>query len=632
MLVVLSVARADDTTAHELDAVREQLVALDIENALAAISAILGREGLSEAERVDALDLRAQAHAASDDLAGAEKDYRAILELRAGYAPNPEVTSKKAMDRFAKTRASMVGTVLLDLDPKDASLTVDDRPVVLGAQGAFPAIAGERHLKFTRNGFDPLDDVVHAVAGTETIVKIRMVPNARTIVVRTDLPGVAVSLDGVARGVTARPAGDGVAADAASTLELADVAIGEHELGLSKSCFASESFQAMVIVDLADRSPKLLPQVTMRPARARVTATSASYAGELRIDGERAASLPLTSFEMCPGIRSLEVVASGRVVWSGTVTAEEEDVTFDFTPRPNAALVGAAWPKSWDEALNVWSRKDRIDAPAGVDLLAREGWDKVPLPPGTDVALGVIPNAGVGGGDRTVLYSPALREVEEWGAAPALASPSWVVATIGVVPIDGPPGTVTLASVAPQGPAAKAGLLAGDRILAIGGRSVTTAAAAREAISGLSTKVAAALDVASPSLAARKVECLPVAVTRMRGDAGSRAVRAAWASVDAAAGGPDGAIALFHLALLLDGAGQDAAALAAWRGVRAAGSSGALFARSWYAEGAGLQAAGQRSEAIEAFTRAKSEAVAIADPALAAAANDRLADLGVASR
>ena len=170
LLVVLSVARAADTTSHELDAVREQLVALDIENALAALQTILERPGLGEAERVDALDLRAQAHAASDDLAGAEKDYRAILELRAGYAPNPEVTSKKAMDRFAKTRASMIGTVLLDLDPKDAELTVDDRPVAIGAQGSFPAVAGERRLRLTRSGFDPLDDVVHAVAGTDTLV------------------------------------------------------------------------------------------------------------------------------------------------------------------------------------------------------------------------------------------------------------------------------------------------------------------------------------------------------------------------------------------------------------------------------------------------------------------------------
>jgi hypothetical protein len=631
LLLVLSVAHAADTASAELDAVREQLVALDIEKAIAALDGILERPGLSEAERVDALDLRAQAHAASDDLAGAEKDYRAILELRAGYVPNSEVTSKKAMDRFVKLRATMVGTVQLDVDPKDASITMDDRPVAVDAQGSFPAIAGERRLKFTRNGFDPLDDVVHAVAGADTILKIRMVPNARGLVVRTDVPGVAVTLDGASRGVTARPAADGVAADAPFELEVQNVPIGEHELSLSKSCFASENVPAIVSVDLADRSPKRLPLVTMRPARTRVTAAGAQYPGELRIDGERVASLPLTSFSMCPGVRSLEVAAAGRVVWSGTITTEESDVTLDFTPRPNVVLVGSAWPKSWDDVLSVWSRKDRIDAPAGVDLFSREGWESIPLPPGTDVALGVVSHAGVGGGDRTVLYSPALREVEDRAAPPTLASPAWVATTIGIVPVDGPAGAVIVGSVSPQGPAGKAGLLAGDRVLSIGGRSVASAAAARGVITGLGNKVPVALEVASPALPPRKIECLPETVLSIRDDGGSRAVRAAWASVDAAAGGADGPLALFQLAMLLESAGQDAAALAAWRGVRAAGS-GALSARAWYAEGTGLQAAGKRPEAIEAFKRAKTEGLAIGDPTLVAAADDRLADLGVASR
>jgi hypothetical protein len=99
--------------------------------------------------------------------------------------------------------------------------------------------------------------------------------------------------------------------------------------------------------------------------------------------------------------------------------------------------------------------------------------------------------------------------------------------------------------------------------------------------------------------------------------------------VDAAAGGPDGAAALANLASLLERAGRNAAALDAWRRVRAVGA-GALAARAAYAVGAGLQAEGTRAEASEAFGQARTGGAASGDVALAAAAGDRLADLGVA--
>jgi PDZ domain len=630
-LAAFTAARGSDPTAAELDAIRDQLVALDVEKALAAVAGILDRPDLSEAARVDALDLRAQAHAVSDDLDAAEEDYRAILTLRAEYAPNAAVTSKKAMDRFAKTRAKTVGTVQLDLDPKDAVLTVDDRSMPLTPERSFPALAGERRLKFSRRGFDSLDATVHAVAGEDTLLKIRLVPNARTLVARSDVEGVEVSVDGVASGATSRSTEQG--GDATPSVTLEYVAIGEHELRFTKSCFATESREEVVSVDLADRSPKILPTVAMRPARTRVSASGASYEGELRVDGERVATLPLTSFTMCPGARSVEVSASGRVVWSGSLNAEESDVTLDLAPRPNAILVGASWPGSWAAAASRWSLRERIDVPADVELTSQNGWAHVPLPPGTDLAVAVIPGAGVAGDERTVLYSPLLKDVEDRSSPPPNSPPSWTMATLGAVFVDGEAGAVLAASIAPEGPAAKAGLLPGDRVVAIAGHPAGNAAAVREAVAKLPIHATVVLDVAPPTGEPRKIECATAAAPRIaapRGEGSSRVVRAAWASVGAAAGGPEAAGALANLAVLLEGAGADAAALDAWRRVRAAGG-GALAARADYAVGAGLEAKGRRAEAAEAFQRAESESSRDGDPALAAAARDRLADLGVAT-
>ncbi len=640
LLAVLSVSAAEPTPApasaapdvrRELDAVRDQLVALDIEKALAALETILARSDLPEAARRGALDLRAQAHAASDDLPAVEKDYRAILAIDAAYAPAREVTSKSAMDRFVKIQRSLIGTVHLDLDPKDASMTVDDRPTPLSATGSFPAAAGERRAGFTRKGFDALSVTIHVVAGQETLVQVHMVPNARGLIVRTDVDGVAVALDGAALGVTARGAGgEGAPAE----LLLPDVGIGEHELRFTKSCFASESVQQAVSVDLTDRSPKALTVVVLRPASTRVAVTGASYEGDLSVDGARIASLPLTSFSMCPGVREIEVRASGRVVWSGAVDAPEADLTIDLTPRPGAALVGAEWPKAWDAALASWSQRGRLGLPAGADLAATSGWSSVTLPNGTDLAVGVIPSGGVAGDDRVVLYSPALQRVEDRASAPAASHPRWSEGSLGAAMADGPGGTVLVASVAPGGPAARAGLLPGDRIVTISGRPAASTASARDSIAAAAPPAKVLLEIAPPAGPARRVECetsAAPAAPRSDGESDSPIVRAAWASADAAANGPESAFALAALASLLERAGRDAAALDAWRRARAIGG-GALTARAAYAWGAGLQARGNSAEAIEAFTQARSGATASGDAALAAAAADRLADLGVAPR
>jgi hypothetical protein len=619
---------------QELNAIRDQLVALDIEKALAAVDALLARPELPEQVRVDALDLRAQAHVASDDLDAAVKDYRAILELRAGYVPPRDVTSKKAMDRFTKIQSSLIGTVRLDVDPKDASLTVDGRPVVASSTGVFAVVAGERSLRVAHKGFDAQDVAVRAVAGQETMVRVQMVPNARTLVVRTDVEGVAVTLDGAASGMTARGGESGSDAAAPAVLQIEDVPIGEHEFGLAKTCFAPETLEEMVTVDLADRSPKLLRVVAMRPARTKVAATGAGYEGELRVDGERVASLPLTSFAVCPGPSTLEVVASGRVVWLGGLNATESGAIVDLSPRPNAVLVGTAWPKAWSAISEAWSSRGRVDLPSGVDLTVTERWTSVALPPGTDLAVAVIPRAGVAGDERIVLYGPALNEVEERTAPPRPSRPSWNAGSIGAVLVDGEAHAPFLASVSGGGAAARAGLVAGDRVVAVEGRIVTNAAAARDAIATSGAGVKLVLEVAGPSGAVRKIECVTSAEPRLTsgaGDDASRVVRAAWASVDAAAGGPDGAIALANLAGLLERAGRGAAALDAWRRVRATGVGG-LQARAAYAIGSGLQAEGKRAEAIEAFGQARTVGAANGDIALVAAAGDRLADLGVAPR
>lgn len=627
-------AAAGATDAAALETIRGQIEALDLEKALASVTTLLAQPGLSDATRAGALDFRAQAHVAGDDLVAAEKDFREILELRPGYVPAPEVFTKRAMERFARIQSATIGTVHLDLDPVDAVLTLGGRPVERGAGGSFKAAAGEQTLHVEHRGFDAMDVAVRVAAGRETLLKVALVPNARHLVVRTDVPGVAIMVDGVPLGATALPSGTPEGGGPAELL-LQDVAIGEHTITLQKSCYAPETRQEIVRVDLADRSPERLAVVTMRPARARVTVSGASYLGELRVDGEAVTQLPVDTFTMCPGHRAVEAVASGRVVWSGIVDAGESDITLDLKPRPSCWLVGAEWPKAWGTAAAAWSLRGRIDPPSGADLTTATGWASVALPPGTDFALGVIPRGGVAGEDRIVLYSPALGSIEERSVPPASVPPVRRVRSIGAVFVDSDAGVIA-ATVAPAGPAALAGIKAGDRVTAAEGVKLSRAADAEGAVRRTASGANLTLELAGQDGTRRSVAVSPVDRPWLDARAGpgeSTIVRAGWAAADAAAGGTGAAAAYAQFATLLERAGRKGAASDAWRRVRVlAADNPALAARADYALGQATASGGSPTEAASLFTKAKAEAEAAGDAGLAAAASDRLADLGIAGR
>ena len=169
----------------ELNAIRDQLVALDIEKRWRR-SRRSWRVPSSRADmRADgARSARASARR-QRQLDAAEKDYRAILQLRAGYVPARDVTSKKAMDRFQQDS----GFADRDRSPRCRSegahgghrrWTPGRR--VGGECRVAAVVAGSAASASRTSGFDPQDVSLRAVAGQETLARIRMVPNARGLV------------------------------------------------------------------------------------------------------------------------------------------------------------------------------------------------------------------------------------------------------------------------------------------------------------------------------------------------------------------------------------------------------------------------------------------------------------------
>jgi hypothetical protein len=307
-----------------LDAVRDDLVGLRFEEALAAIEALLGEPGLSEAERGEVLVLRAQAHVAFGDLDAAERDYRDILRMRPAFVPDPSLTPSKAMERFRRARAALIGDLVVDIQPPDARVLVDGRAVPVSPEAKVPLVAGEHIVRAEREGFDPLQQTVQVEANQDGRLELRLVPNARTVVVLTEPEGVDVKLDGVWIGHTVRaPAYEASgSARKPAQLRIENLALGDHVFELSKTCFRGERIRDLLTVDLLDWSPKTYPLVSLVPVRSAVLFRGGPEGAEVRIDDEQMARLPAKPIEVCPGERRLEVRHGERRVWSRVATLE----------------------------------------------------------------------------------------------------------------------------------------------------------------------------------------------------------------------------------------------------------------------------------------------------------------------
>ncbi len=631
-------APAQAPPGSPLEAIREDLLGLRFESALARIETVLRDPAVKEVTRVDALALRSQAHAATGALDAAEQDYREILALDPAFQPDAAVASRKAIARYDKARAALVGTLRLDLDPADAKIVVDGRPAQRLSSGVVPVLHGSRVLRLERKGFDPLERTIDVAAGQETPFTIRMVPNARSIVVRTDPDGVRVTVDGAPAGETAKPASGG--ADAPAELTVEDLAPGEHKIVLSKPCYRTVRHSRMITVDLMDHAPLAIGPMVLDPVRARLTLEGSVPGAELRVDGVLSGTLPVEPLDLCPGQREVEVRAGSRVIWWDRIELPEEGgLGVEIRPRPNLARFAAEWPPALESFARAFSARPPLPLPAGADLAAKAGWESVTLPPGTDLAMAVIPAAGEGSADRRLLFSPLLRTVEKVeGPLPDATPPAWLRSATGLRLADSRKwGKALVVDILPGSPAASAQISVGDRVLAVGGKGVEDSWQALGALRAAAPGSEIEVQVSGPDGVTRTVRIRPVAtpVFPLRSDgARSPAVAAAWAAADGAVPGPASASALVNLALLLSEAGRHDLAADTLRRITWGGGKGIGAGTGAYLLGRELEALGRETEARAAFLRARgSESTAQDDEGLevAPAAADHLADLGVGS-
>ncbi len=588
LLLALLVAPAAFAQEDPLAPARAKLESAAFEQALRELDAVIARADLAPEVRVDARVLRAQALVALGDTKKAEAEWTAILEARPGFRPEPAAVPAKAMKRFDAVRAAKVGTVRLDLDPKDATLAVDGKPAVLDPDGTLSVLSGAHTLRAERSGFDAAEATVAVTAGAAVDLPLRLSPNARSVLVQAEPAGAEVFLDGQSVGRV-----EVLAEGGAPALLLRDLPLGEHAFEVRLACHRTAHAEELLNVDLLDRAPKHLGPFRLERAEGTL-APSGLDGATLSVDGKSVGVLPLQPFVACAGTRRVEVARGGRRLWAGTVEVHEgEPQTLALTPRPTLAVAGSD-PPAWAEA---WSVETADPPPEGVDLLWSEGEARSPQ---FDVV--VTP-------DDPLLSGPPLRGKRTIGVGLADADP-W--------------GTARIVRLRKDGPAARAGVRAGERIVAIGGKPVRSAKEAEATIAAAS-EGALELTLEAAAGESRKVSVTPAVTPLLLAPPPNKpqaALRLAWAAAEAAAR-PDDVAAAADLVLALAAAGRTQAAVEAWRSRTWPARAGISKETVAYFLGRALQATGDAASAGKVLAEAAaSRATAESDdgPAIAPAA------------
>jgi hypothetical protein len=218
-------------------------------------------------------------------------------------------------------------------------------------------------------------------------------------------------------------------------------------------------------------------------------------------------------------------------------------------------------------------------------------------------------------------------------AALRFARPSWTAYVWGVATADAPwEPSVVVAVIAAGSPAASAGLVPGDRIVAVDGTPVTTSRALAETLAAggpertLRWRTAAG-ETREAALTARPTIRLP----SQRPPVEDAMRLAAWAVADAAYDPAQAAAPLATLAWMLSVHDRPQLAIDVWRRVRLEERAGIGAGTISSYLGRDLERVGRDADAAAAYRLAAASAGTVIDdagPAVAPAARDRLADLG----
>lgn len=282
---------------------------------------------------LEALELRALCRASGRDSAGAREDFARLVTLRP-ERPLSRTPAPKVRKLFDDARRELTGTALLTVEPGDADLAVDGRPLGSGYPRALPLRKGLHHLTWTRSGYEPAARQVEVEAGEEVSVDVRLIPNAKTVFFLVQPEGTelhvgkkkfaAADKSALYREDLARLCRD-AGLDPAETfvIEATNMPPGEHRVTLKRDCHESKEFVVKVSVDQERSVPGYTRPVVLQRRTVRFRITSSPSGASVEIDGKPRGTTPLLLEEFCVGEHDFRLAKQGAGEYRTTLALSE---------------------------------------------------------------------------------------------------------------------------------------------------------------------------------------------------------------------------------------------------------------------------------------------------------------------
>ena len=488
---------------------------------------------------------RAEARINLLDEAGATADLTALVRFDPAWeVPEGYSVSRLFSKLLEKVRARETGVLDLLVEPPDATVYLDGEPVA-ERPGPRRVLAGDRLLRLERPGYDAIEQPL-AVPPSETVsLPLTLERTSAVVRVSTRPAGVEVVLNGQVLGVS-QPR-EGAAGEETSAV----LASGGLEPGSQLLTFRKPGYRPVEMrLEVVEAIDYALETVSLEPSRGTVTIAPLPDGGRLLIDG---AAWPVDGprtevrLDLPPGAHEVRVDAGAAGLFERRFDlADRQLLEIEVEVRPSLMMLGvlgddrvAATDLETDlaerlGALARWAFVDRAEE--AFDLLRGSGVDSDLL---RGLAAGAASSAAPDWAglqenlDRDLVGSAYLLAVLSddlvatsadlwlWSAAPgptrparrrvsladgggleelaeALDRPLRLTAPwVGARFVDSPAADRPLVlSVEPGGPAAAAGLAAGDAVGAVDGQPVTGSRQLVDRLAGLAAGSQVALRLA----------------------------------------------------------------------------------------------------------------------------------------
>ena len=315
----------------------------------------------------EAYALRARAHFNLGNIKAARADYEALVRLAPGYSIDRQSLSPKVVSLFDDVRSKVAAILMLEFDPPNARVLVDDDPVDLPRSG-IALLAGNRTVRIEAEGYDPYEEQMAVLAGTDIRKTVRLRPNSRALQFITSPVGVSILVNGEKVGTTRGPATAATEAlagkygfdpeNASAPLLVPLVKQGRHRVTFERECFLSKAVSIEVTLDLEDNSVMRFAPVILEEALTDLNVRSYPSGADVIIGGERQGVTPVTVRSVCGGDREVEIVKAGVGSWRESVRLSPGQTNvLDIRLRPTLLYAGTFRLDDYGRA--VWSDQDQ---------------------------------------------------------------------------------------------------------------------------------------------------------------------------------------------------------------------------------------------------------------------------------